>query len=107
MADRQYECPVPRIPECNPSLAKAAAAVGRVALKWRALAERRRDHFVELQHTGRWKLYYDRPDFLQELRAAIALAQRWARIAPGDGAGAKTQECEGEPGAGASDVKAA
>src|SRR5205807_9859497 len=30
-------------------------ALDEVAQKWRALAERRRAHFVELYHSGRWK----------------------------------------------------
>jgi hypothetical protein len=29
-----------------------------VAQKWRDIAERRREHFILLYDTGRWKLYY-------------------------------------------------
>ena len=57
----------------------------KVALKWRDLAERRRAHFVELYQSGRWKHYYTDIEFLQELRAAIVIAQRWAKIAPKPG----------------------
>ena len=63
-------------------MVQATVEFGRVALKWRALAERRRDHFVELQRSGRWKHYYDYGEFVRELRAAIAIVQRWAVIAP-------------------------
>ena len=63
-------------------MVQATVEFGRVALKWRALAERRREHFVELQRSGRWKRYYDYGEFIRELREAIAIAQRWARIAP-------------------------
>jgi len=63
-------------------MVQATVEFGRVALKWRALAERRRDHFVELQRSGRWKHYYDYGEFIRELREAIAIAQRWAVIAP-------------------------
>jgi uncharacterized repeat protein (TIGR03809 family) len=53
-----------------------------VAQKWRALAERRCAHFVELFESGRWKRYYSEEQFLRCLREAIALSERWAMIAP-------------------------
>jgi uncharacterized repeat protein (TIGR03809 family) len=53
-----------------------------VAQKWRALAERRRAHFVELYHSGRWKRYYSEENFLQLMREAIRASERWAEIAP-------------------------
>ena len=53
-----------------------------VAQKWRALAERRRAHFVELYHTGRWKRYYSEEQFLLKMREAIKATDRWAQIAP-------------------------
>jgi uncharacterized repeat protein (TIGR03809 family) len=43
-------------------------ALDEVAQKWRALAERRRAHFVELYHTGRWKRYYSEERFLLKMR---------------------------------------
>jgi hypothetical protein len=107
MADRQFECPVPRIPEFPPTLAQAAAELGRIALKWRALAERRREHFLELQRSGRWNLYYDYPDFIRELRGAIALAQRWAKITPPAAAEAEGHKDERKAPAGLSQAKAA
>jgi uncharacterized repeat protein (TIGR03809 family) len=54
----------------------------RIALKWRSLAEQRRDHHVELYKSGRWKLYYTEQEFLLEMRKAAALAERWIQIAP-------------------------
>lgn len=60
-------------------------ALAEVSLKWRDLAERRRAHLVELYETGRWKHYYEDEQFLKELRTAIALAHRWAKIAPRPG----------------------
>ena len=53
-----------------------------VALRWRDLAERRRDHFLELYQSGRWKHYYTDEEFLKAMREAIMLAERWAAIAP-------------------------
>ena len=53
-----------------------------VAQKWRALAERRRAHFLELYHSGRWKHYYGEEQFLNRMREAIKVSERWAEIAP-------------------------
>lgn len=63
-------------------MVQATVKLEAAALKWRALAERRRDHHIELYRTGRWRHYYTDQQFLIEMRTAIALAQRWARIAP-------------------------
>ena len=52
-----------------------------VARKWCDLAERRRDHFVELYRSGRWKHYYDEDQFRERLREAIAAVALWAEIA--------------------------
>ena len=57
-------------------------ALDEVAQKWRALAERRRAHFVELYHTGRWKRYYSEEQFLLKMREGIKATDRWAQIAP-------------------------
>ena len=51
------------------------------ARKWRALAERRCAHFVELYHSGRWKRYYGEEQFLLRMREAIRVSERWAEIA--------------------------
>jgi len=59
-----------------------AHALEAVAQKWRALAERRRAHFLELCDTGRWRHYYSETQFLYRLREAIRLSERWAEIAP-------------------------
>jgi hypothetical protein len=54
----------------------------RIALKWRSLAERRRDHHIELDQSGRFKHYYSEADFLTEMRKSAVLAERWIEIAP-------------------------
>jgi len=59
-----------------------AHALDQVAQKWRDLAERRRAHFVELYHSGRWKHYYSEEQFLHRMREAIRAAESWALIAP-------------------------
>jgi uncharacterized repeat protein (TIGR03809 family) len=57
-------------------------ALDQVALKWRALAERRRAHLIELYQSGRWKRYYSEESFLRCMREAIRATERWADIAP-------------------------
>ena len=59
-----------------------AHALDAVAQKWRALAERRRAHFLELYDSGRWKRYYSEEQFLYRMREAIRMTQRWSEIAP-------------------------
>jgi uncharacterized repeat protein (TIGR03809 family) len=58
-----------------------ARALDQVAQKWRDLAERRRAHFLELYHSGRWKHYYTEKQFLSRMREAMRAAETWARIA--------------------------
>jgi uncharacterized repeat protein (TIGR03809 family) len=57
-------------------------ALEEVALKWRALAERRRAHYIELYQSGRWKLYFTEEQFLVRMREAVRSSERWAEIAP-------------------------
>jgi uncharacterized repeat protein (TIGR03809 family) len=52
-----------------------------VAQKWRDLAERRRAHFFALFHSGRWKRYYTEQQFLDCLREAVRMSERWVEIA--------------------------
>jgi uncharacterized repeat protein (TIGR03809 family) len=67
-----------------------------VALKWRDLAERRRDHLLELYRSGRWRRYYTGKNFIEALRNAVMMADRWAAIAPR--AGEPPQEKAGASG---------
>ena len=60
----------------------STVALNEAAQKWRALAERRRAHFVELYHAKRWKRYYDEEQFLLKMGEAIKASDRWAEIAP-------------------------
>jgi hypothetical protein len=54
----------------------------RVVQRWRDLADRRRAHYVELYHSGRWRHYYTEEQFLKQMREAIEAFDVWARIAP-------------------------
>jgi len=67
-----------------------------VAQKWRVLAERRRSHFVELYHSGRWKRYYSEEKFLHRLREAIRASERWAEIAPSSARTGSAQEARSD-----------
>lgn len=45
--------------------------------RWRALAERRKAHLVDLYESGRWQLYYTEAEFISRLREAIRGVDRW------------------------------
>ncbi|MGE3148938.1 MAG: TIGR03809 family protein [Pseudorhodoplanes sp.] len=53
----------------------------KLAQKWRDLAERRRDHIIELYQTGRWKHYYTEQELIACLREAIAALEVWDALA--------------------------
>jgi len=48
--------------------------------KWRALAEQRRAHLIELYDSGRWKHYYSEEQLLARMREAIRLVETWERL---------------------------
>jgi uncharacterized repeat protein (TIGR03809 family) len=64
---------------------KSSPEAGRsLVVRWRILAQKRLDHLIELYESGRWKLYYDEPEFLaliQETRSALKV---WHELAPPD-----------------------
>jgi len=82
MADREFTCPIPCPADVPSRVLPAARNWERIALKWRAMAEQRRAHFRDLYRSGRWKHYYTDAQFLTEMRQAVAVAERWAKIAP-------------------------
>ncbi|MGA8154963.1 MAG: TIGR03809 family protein [Rhodoplanes sp.] len=46
--------------------------------RWRALAERRKVHLVDLYESGRWQLYYTEAEFISRLREAIRGVDQWS-----------------------------
>jgi uncharacterized repeat protein (TIGR03809 family) len=52
-----------------------------IARKWLALVERRQEHFIELCDTGRWRHYYTKDEFLEEMRKLLRMRDQWASIA--------------------------
>jgi uncharacterized repeat protein (TIGR03809 family) len=61
-----------QIPRCMPV---------EITQKWRALAERRCAHFLELYESGRWKHYYTEEELLARTREAVRLSEAWNRLA--------------------------
>jgi uncharacterized repeat protein (TIGR03809 family) len=55
-----------------------------VVTRWRMLAERRLNHLVELYETGRWKVYYEEPEFLKIIQEARVALKTWEQLAPPD-----------------------
>jgi hypothetical protein len=51
------------------------------ARKWLALIERRQENFIELCDTGRWRHYYTKGVFLEEMRKVLRLRDQWASLA--------------------------
>ena len=82
MTNREVTSPVPDPAEVPPTMLLATTQWERIALKWRNLAERRRDHYLELYQSAGWKHYYSEADILTEMSKAAALAERWIEIAP-------------------------
>jgi uncharacterized repeat protein (TIGR03809 family) len=58
------------------------SAFDEAAQKWRAFALRRHAYFIELYHSGRWRHYYSEEQFLDCMRDAMQLSERWIEIAP-------------------------
>jgi uncharacterized repeat protein (TIGR03809 family) len=57
---------------------RADAARGLdIVLSWRALAEQRLDHLIELLETGRWRRYYSERVFNENLKEAQAAVETW------------------------------
>jgi uncharacterized repeat protein (TIGR03809 family) len=52
-----------------------------IARKWLALIERRQENFIELCDTGRWRHYYSKAEFLEEMRKVLRLRDQWAALA--------------------------
>jgi uncharacterized repeat protein (TIGR03809 family) len=50
------------------------------AQRWRDLAERRRQHIVDLYETGRWRHYYSETELLDAMREAIRNVATWDEI---------------------------
>jgi hypothetical protein len=52
-----------------------------VSKKWLALVERRKQFFIDLCDSGRWKHYYDTQDELrEEMRKVILLRSLWVKV---------------------------
>ena len=57
-----------------------------ITQRWRALAEQRRAHLIDLYDTGRWKHYYSEDQLLAKMRDAIRLVETWEQLStpPGE-----------------------
>ncbi len=52
-----------------------------IARKWLAVVERRQENFIDLCNTGRWRHYYTKDEFLDEMRKVLRLRDQWAALA--------------------------
>jgi uncharacterized repeat protein (TIGR03809 family) len=53
----------------------------KLAQQWRDLAERRRDHIIELYDSGRWKHYYTEQELVAAMREANEALETWSTLA--------------------------
>ena len=61
---------------------RAQKRLSDVAQKWRDLAELRRENFVDIYRSGRWKRRYTEEQFVPLMREVLASAETWGKIAP-------------------------
>jgi uncharacterized repeat protein (TIGR03809 family) len=54
--------------------------------KWYALAERRRNHFVELYRSERWRRYYSEDAFRAHMKDVIQNVETWGKVLENAGA---------------------
>jgi uncharacterized repeat protein (TIGR03809 family) len=52
-----------------------------IARRWLALVERRQAHLIELTETGRWRHYYTKAEFRDEVSKLLRVREQWAEIA--------------------------
>jgi|ERR1700734_3013168 hypothetical protein len=57
---------------------REASPYDSVARRWLALVERRQENFIDLCNSGRWRHYYTRAEFLDEMRKVLRLRDQWA-----------------------------
>jgi len=57
---------------------REAGPYDSVARRWLALVERRQENFIDLCNSGRWRHYYTRAEFLDEMRKVLRLRDQWA-----------------------------
>jgi hypothetical protein len=55
----------------------APADAAEIARRGEALAERRRQHLLELHRSGRWRRYYSEDQLLVQMRDIVREIARW------------------------------
>jgi uncharacterized repeat protein (TIGR03809 family) len=52
-----------------------------MARQWQSLAERRRQHLLELYRSGRWRRYYSEDELMAQMRDAVRGVEQWGQLA--------------------------
>ena len=60
------------------------------ALQWQRLAERRREHLLELYWSGRWRRYYTEEQITSLMRDAVRNIEEWGELSGEQPARAET-----------------
>jgi uncharacterized repeat protein (TIGR03809 family) len=56
-----------------------------MARQWQSLAERRRQHLLELYRTGRWRRYYTEDSLMAQMRETVRGIEGWGTLTHPDG----------------------
>lgn len=68
------------LPRCLMTDRLALRKLAKIAEKFHALAEKRRDDFAELYRSGRWQRYYTEDRLLAHTREVAQICERWAKV---------------------------
>lgn len=58
---------------------KQPRTAAEIARQWQALAERRRQHLLEMYRSGRWRRYYTEEQLMAQMRDAVRCAEEWSK----------------------------
>lgn len=83
----------------NPSEPNLWERTDKAVQRWKWLAEKRRNHLLELYRSGRWRHYYENEDALaRELRNVARGIEDWRNLIPSEAtASAATLAPESSP----------
>ena len=65
-----------------------------MARRWQSLAERRRQHLLELYRSGRWRRYYSEDQLMAQMRDAVRGVEQWGHLTGAAGSGDQPRAAE-------------
>jgi len=77
--------------------AQGATRLDHIAMKWRAMADRRLEYYTELYRSGRWRHYYSQEDFAVRMLDVIKAVKVWYDLAERTASGRPLAQNERSP----------